>query len=84
MTIIPDLSDLLIEQVSITNEVIITASGAAPSMPQMWERLLADTKLLHTTSTLMSFDTYVHYPLEQNLAQLTVLWRSYSLHASKE
>jgi len=33
MTIIPDLSDLVIEQVSITNEVTITVRAAAPTAP---------------------------------------------------
>jgi hypothetical protein len=33
MTIIPDLSDLVIEQVSITHEVTITARAASPTAP---------------------------------------------------
>jgi transposase len=33
MTIIPDLSDLVIEQVSITNEVTITVRAATPTAP---------------------------------------------------
>ncbi len=33
MTIIPDLSDLLIEQVSVTNEVTITVRAASPIAP---------------------------------------------------
>src|SRR5260370_8842024 len=33
MTIIPDLSDLVIEQVSMTNEVTITVRAASPAAP---------------------------------------------------
>src|SRR6266702_1495662 len=33
MTIIPDLSDLVLEQVSITNEVTITVRAASPAAP---------------------------------------------------
>src|SRR6266487_1517135 len=33
MTIIPDLSDLVIEQVSMTNEVTITVRAASPTAP---------------------------------------------------
>src|SRR5215469_5689796 len=33
MTIIPDLSDLVIEQVSLTNEVTITVRAASPTAP---------------------------------------------------
>ena len=31
MTILPDLSDLMIEQVSVTNEVVITARATSPT-----------------------------------------------------
>ncbi len=31
MTIFPDLSDLIIEQVSVTNDVVITARAASPT-----------------------------------------------------
>ena len=33
MTILPDLSDLVIEQVSITNDVTITVRAASPTAP---------------------------------------------------
>src|SRR5438309_7830617 len=33
MTILPDLSDLVIEQVSITNEVTVTVRAASPTVP---------------------------------------------------
>ena len=33
MPIIPDLSDLVIEQVSVTNEVTITVHAASPMAP---------------------------------------------------
>jgi transposase len=33
MTILPDLSDLVIEQISITNEVTITVHAVSPTAP---------------------------------------------------
>jgi len=33
MPIIPDLSDLVLEQVSVTNEVTITVRAASPTAP---------------------------------------------------
>jgi transposase len=33
MTILPDLSDLVIEQISVTNEVTITVRAASPAAP---------------------------------------------------
>ena len=52
MTIIPDLSDLVIEQVSMTTEVTITVRAASPTAPCPWCGIISKRIQSRYTRTL--------------------------------
>jgi len=56
MSILPDLSDLLLEQVNVTTEVTVTVRAAFPNgfLSLLWNDLQADPEPVHALYWLRS------------------------------